>query len=84
MHRSTNCHIGLKTKVSKTFNWVAVCQYPDKEGFAFYSPTFVTDDLNKVDEIAEEIVLEAWSKISPYPAPPIIDILPGYIGYVKE
>lgn len=66
------------------FNYVAVCQYPDKEAFRFYSPTFVVNHWSEIDDVAQRVVTEAWEEISPHEAPPIIDIVPGLLLYREK
>lgn len=66
------------------FNWTAECRYPGKEKFVFYSRAFVTTEWSELRETAQAIVEEEWSTISPYPAPPIVALLPGVMHYVQD
>ena len=68
----------------RKFRWVAVCRYPEKKDFCFYSPTFAVEHWSDLEKVAAEIVAAAWNEISPYPAPPVVDYIPGYLEYVKE
>jgi hypothetical protein len=63
--------------------WVAECKYPGKKSFRYYSPVFTwdwRDGTNILDE-ARERVAAAWSEISPYPAPDVIEVHPGYLDF---
>ncbi len=62
-------------------SWTAVCRYPGKDQFLFYSPEFVAD-WKELDDEARKVVDEAWSKISPHPAPPVIELVPGCMNFV--
>lgn len=65
-------------------HWSAICQYPGKKNFLFYSKAFVAADWNNVEEIAKQMVEEEWAEMSPHPAPPVIELIPGYIEYHRE
>lgn len=60
--------------------WTAVCRYEGKEDFVFYSPDFFIDNWADLESVAKYTVEKAWSRISPHPAPSIIEIKPGYPG----
>ena len=70
--------------MGRKFNWVAVCRYPDKELFAFYSQTFVVDHIDDLEKVGTQMVAEAWEKISPHPAPPIVEYIAGTLEYYKD
>lgn len=64
-------------------HWVAMCKYPDKKEFAYFSPTFVVEHWSDLEKTAQALVEEAWARISPYPTPPIVEYIPGYLEYTK-
>lgn len=68
--------------MEKRIHWVAVCQYPNKKEFLFYSREFVVDHWSDLDRVGKEMVESEWAEISPYPAPPIVEFLPGYLFYM--
>lgn len=65
-------------------NWTAVCKYVDHEKFNFYSSAFTVDHWSDLDSRAEELVRTEWARFSPYPAPPIVELVPGYVAFVEE
>lgn len=69
--------------MSERTSWVAVCAYPGKDQFRFFSPAFVSAGWSSLDDEAREAVRDAWAKISPHDPPEIIDLIPGYLEYVK-
>lgn len=68
----------------KCLHFVAVCQYQGKQGFKFFSEEFTVSNWHEVEDTAKKIVEEAWAKISPHPAPDVVEILPGFLGQYKE
>lgn len=64
-------------------SWVAVCKYPGKDEFMFHSTAFVCHWAD-LDRVAKEEVHNAWGKISPHDPPEIVNLIPGYLEYVKE
>lgn len=76
--------MAYKVRGQVMIHWTAVCQYPDKKEFAFFSPTFVVENWNSLEKTAQAVVDDAWADISPHPAPPIVKLIPGYLQYHKE
>ena len=61
--------------------WTARCAYPGHSEFLFYSPSFVVASWADLDTAAQTAVAEEWAKISPYPAPPIVELIPGAMSF---
>lgn len=70
--------------MNERISWVAVCQYPGRPKFGFYSPAFVVNHWSDLEAEAARIVAQAWAEISPHPAPPVVDYLPGIMEYVPH
>ena len=68
----------------KQMYFTAICGYPDKKAFAFFNVDFVIEDWADLEIEGQTRVVEAWSNISPYPAPEIIKFEPGSIVYVPN
>ena len=64
--------------------WSAICTYPDKKAFMFYTKAFIVDHWSNLEAIAQEVVNKEWGKISPHPPPNIVELVPGHIEYIKE
>jgi hypothetical protein len=63
--------------VSKVMEFVAVCQYPGKPEFLFYSDAFHVSAWADVEAVGADAVAISWAAISPHPAPPVVRYLPG-------
>jgi hypothetical protein len=61
--------------------FTAVCAYPGLDSFRFHSPTFYVASWSDLDKVGRSTVTEAWRSISPYPAPEVIEYLPGALVY---
>lgn len=61
--------------------WTARCAYPGRNEFLFYSPSFVAASWADLDAAAQAAVSEAWSKISPHPAPAVVELIPGALSF---
>lgn len=66
----------------KRTHWIARCAYPGRENFLFYSPDFVVEHWSDLERTAQQTVADAWAKISPHAPPAIVELIPGYMGYV--
>jgi hypothetical protein len=66
------------------YRWTAICAYPDKGEFMFYSPAFTVSKWSDLDSVAEAEVKAAWSRVSPHEPPAIVRLESGYLGFVAE
>lgn len=74
----------MTTKEIDRIHWTARCAYPGLDGFIFYSPTFTAESWSDLDDMAQSTVAEAWARISPHPAPKVVELIPGYLQLVKN
>jgi len=65
-------------------HWTAVCQYPGKDQFRFYSSAFVVEHWADMERAAKETVEAEWARISPHPAPPVVELVPGRLLHESE
>lgn len=68
----------------REMHFTAICAYPGKEAFAFYSVDFIIEHWSDLEKEGQRQVAEAWAKISPHPAPDIVEFQPGSIHYVPN
>lgn len=68
----------------KQMYFTAVCAYPNHNNFNFFSVEFVIEDWADLERVGRAKVVEEWTKISPHPAPEIIDFLPGAVVYIPN
>lgn len=70
--------------MSKRMQFVAVCQYPGMDQFRFHSEPFHVDTWADLEATGRQVVEAEWARISPHPAPPVVDYLPGALVYVQR
>ena len=61
----------------KHMEFIAVCAYDRHTDFLFYSPAFFVTDWSSLETVGEQMVKDAWAKISPHEAPKILRYEPG-------
>lgn len=57
--------------------WCAECSYPGKESFVVGSVYVEADTTEEAHREARKEIASLWSRISPYPAPDITNLIPG-------
>lgn len=67
--------------MDQRISWTARCAYPGRDAFLFHSPSFTVASWDDLDAAAKASVSEAWSKISPHPAPPVVELIPGMMCF---
>lgn len=65
-------------------HWVARCQYAGKREFVFSSPAFVVEHWWQLEQTAAQVVADSWAKISPHPAPDIVELIPGAMLFFPD
>lgn len=70
--------------MTKRMQFVAMCQYPGHKEFRFYSEPFMVDSWSDLESTGEKIVQAEWARISPHPAPQVVDYLPGALLYIPR
>lgn len=60
--------------------WSADCAYPGKDKFIFGSVVHVqAETTEEAHRIARHELAAEWARISPHPAPEIVNLIPGRI-----
>ncbi len=70
--------------MAKQMHFTALCAYPGHKEFAFFSVDFVIENWSELEKEGQTRVEEAWSRISPHPAPEIVRFEPGALVYVPN
>lgn len=61
------------------YSYVAKCGYKGKKDFYFYTDEMYVDSLEDLDKVGPEEIKTQWARISPHPAPELIEWFPGLI-----
>ncbi|WJJ55014.1 hypothetical protein [Xanthomonas phage RTH11] len=68
----------------KTMFFTAVCGYAGLEKFSFFSVDFSVEQWSDLEKVGQAMVEEEWAKISPHPAPTILQYVPGGIVQLSD